>query len=285
MNSSSKMRQTRSRNITTTANSPPNYKTPHVSFSSIHRLRSGKSSAMSDSRPVYRRKAVYIQQQSAIAAALAQDTTHRTEHPIPMNCTVDSVIGVVDPLSSTGSASAESCIQAAPDLIKEVSAGPIVEDSGLVDLDLSGTSLTDSVIEDAAQGPAEASADLTDKDRNLASQALSDCAELDDVQGGLAEGMIWASAHSANNYSDLASGHNSGSALVPGSSEDLIEIEDSNEIGFNYNYARAFLSDHDLLDLFEESNSSDDSIDGYISNSSECRTLPNHRGRDHGHLQ
>jgi hypothetical protein len=97
--------------------------------------------------------------------------------------------------------------------------------------------------------------------------------------GGNSYHSVRASAEDLDEGGDLA-GHNSGEA------QDPIEIEDFDEVRFDYSHARELLRDLHLLDLFEEeSDNCEEFNSGHHRNGTDRRTFPPHKGQDQRRLQ
>ena len=287
------MPQTRSRTITKS--------------SKVRQLRSGKRLPVSISTP--RGKAARVHQQSPSATAIAQDAI---EHPQPLGPS-HGVDRATDSPISDAPAAADSAMGQALGLDREVSTSVTGEGGDLVQhRDSVEATPADLVMEGAAAGLLGTQAELTNEDREPAREG--DAVELtpaDPVMEGAAAGLLGTPAELTNEDREPAregdameltpndsgmenaeepteadslddSSHNSGLVGVSGTSQNPIEIEDSNEVGFNYNYARQILSYYNLLDLFEESNNVPETYIGPHIYDCHDRQLPYRKARGQG---
>jgi hypothetical protein len=131
------------------------------------------------------------------------------------------------------------------------------------------------MMEGAAAGLLGTQAELTNEDREPAREG--DAMELTPNDSGMENAGEPIEADSLDDSS-----HNSGLVGVSGTSQNPIEIEDSNEVGFNYNYARQILSYYNLLELFEESNNASETYIGPHIYNCHDRQLPYRKARGQG---
>jgi hypothetical protein len=132
--------------------------------------------------------------------------------------------------------------------------------------------LTDVVIKDAVYSLIVALTNSTD-DNSDNSDDSDDSNDSDDVSN------VDDSDDSNDSGNSNSTSYSFYTACASSSSQDLIEIEDFSKVRVNYNQVQAFLSDYNLLDLLEESNSSNYFIRSYLRNVIKLRTLPYRKGQ------
>lgn len=256
------MRQTRSQTIA-------------VSSNARWRLRSDRPLAISKSKS--RRQAPRVRRRLPSATAITQDAT---EDPIPRS-PPHGLDQAADLPILDQPAAADSAAGQTPDLAREVSAGPTGEGGNLfLEHDLAEAASVGLVMEETAASGPGAPAELTNEDGEPATEGTFDSVEPapDSVMEEAGEPV------EANPIDGSRDGYPSG-LVVPGTSHNPIEIEDSNEVDFNHNHARAIWSEYNLLDLFEDNNNASEQFIGPQVHDRHDRILPCRKARDQGRLQ
>ena len=214
------------------------------------RLRSDRPPAISKSNS--RPQAPSVRRRLSSATAITQDAT---EHPTPLSPS-HGLDQAADPPILDGAAAADSAAGQTPDLAREVSADPTGEGGSLLlEHDLTETASVGLVMEEATASGPGAPAELANEDGEPAREGTFDSVEpaRDSVMEEAGEPI------DANSLDASRDGHRS---VVPGTSQNPIEIADSNEVGFNRNHTRVIWSEYNLLDLFEESNNASEKFIG-----------------------
>lgn len=187
-----------------------------------------------------------------------------------------------------GADSADSTMEDAADDLAEDSSDVANKENNLPDEALSNcgeTSTPNYEMENAG--------DTAEHTTHPASKDTSSGAILSDVMENpptgtsselAAEELAMSSGVPNNGESDPSNDHHSSSENIPGCSQDPLEIEDSDgedsdEAGVDSDYLKVLLTDHNLLDLLQETDSDSDSDSSGPSIAGQRRTLPYRESR------